>query len=101
MRLDIHAVMLITECGRRAVSACARSRRSVRGTQCAGRLFGHIEPAIWRGGEPVRVPEIRGLVLRDPAGDPLLARTGRGNCSSLPDYRLTHMIFRTVAASGP
>ena len=27
MRLDIHALMLITECGRRAVSARARSRR--------------------------------------------------------------------------
>ena len=26
MRLDIHALMLITECGRRAVSARARSR---------------------------------------------------------------------------
>jgi len=65
-----------------------------------GGCLGHTEPAIWRADEPVRVSDFAGLVLRDPAGDPLLTRTGRDNRSSLSDHRLTQMIFRTAAASG-
>ena len=83
----------VGENARSAAVRCAERR-------VPGGCSGHTEPAIWRAGEQLRVPKITGLVLRDPAGDPLLTRTGRGNCSSLPDYRLTHMIFRTVAASG-
>ena len=79
---------------------CESIRRSVRGVQCAGRLLGGTEPAIWCVGEPVRVSEIAGLVQRNLAGDPPLTRTGWGNCSSVLDYCLTQMIFRTVAACG-
>jgi hypothetical protein len=49
----------------------------------------------------VRVPEIAGLVLRDLADGPLLAQTGRGYSSSVPDHRITQMIFRTGAARWP
>jgi hypothetical protein len=72
-----------------------------RSALCRAAVWGTQKPAIWRAGELVRVSGIAGLVLRDPAGDPLLTRTGRGNCFSLPDYRLTHMIFRTAAVSAP